>query len=38
MATSEMAYISERRTYQLLSGMRGLPDFLVISPASTLAL
>ena len=29
MATSEMAYISERRTYQLLSGMRGLPDFLV---------
>ena len=32
MATSEMAYISERRTYQLLSGMRGLPDFLVNQP------
>jgi histidine ammonia-lyase len=29
MATSEMASISERRSYQLLSGMRGLPDFLI---------
>ncbi|RMG96161.1 MAG: histidine ammonia-lyase [Chloroflexi bacterium] len=32
MATSELAYISERRTYQLLSGQRGLPDFLVNKP------
>lgn len=32
MATSELACISERRTYQLLSGMRGLPDFLVNKP------
>lgn len=29
IATSELANISERRTYQLLSGRRGLPDFLV---------
>lgn len=29
IATSELANISERRTYQLLSGHRGLPDFLV---------
>ncbi len=29
MAASELANISERRTYQLLSGRRGLPDFLV---------
>lgn len=31
MATSELANISERRTYQLLSGQRGLPGFLVRS-------
>jgi histidine ammonia-lyase len=29
IATSELANISERRTYQLLSGQRGLPSFLV---------
>jgi histidine ammonia-lyase len=29
IAASELASISERRTYQLLSGRRGLPDFLV---------
>lgn len=29
IAVSELANISERRTYQLLSGVRGLPDFLV---------
>lgn len=29
IALSELANISERRTYQLLSGDRGLPDFLV---------
>lgn len=29
IALSELANISERRTYQLLSGGRGLPDFLV---------
>lgn len=29
MAVAELASISERRTYQLLSGRRGLPDFLV---------
>jgi len=29
MAAAELASISERRTYQLLSGQRGLPDFLV---------
>jgi histidine ammonia-lyase len=29
IATSELANISERRTYQLLSGQRGLPGFLV---------
>jgi len=28
IATSELSSISERRTYQLLSGQRGLPDFL----------
>jgi histidine ammonia-lyase len=32
IATSELANISERRTYQLLSGRRGLPDFLVNRP------
>jgi histidine ammonia-lyase len=32
IAVSELASISERRTYQLLSGQRGLPDFLVKSP------
>jgi histidine ammonia-lyase len=32
MATSELANVSERRTYQLLSGQRGLPDFLVSRP------
>ena len=29
IGASELASISERRTYQLLSGRRGLPDFLV---------
>jgi len=29
IATSELSNISERRTYQLLSGQRGLPSFLV---------
>lgn len=29
IAASELANISERRTYQLLAGRRGLPDFLV---------
>jgi histidine ammonia-lyase len=32
MAVSELASISERRTYQLLSGQRGLPSFLVKYP------
>ncbi len=32
IAASELASISERRTYQLLSGQRGLPDFLVRHP------
>ena len=31
IAVSELASISERRIYQLLSGNRGLPDFLVKS-------
>lgn len=32
IALSELASISERRTYQLLSGQHGLPDFLVKRP------
>jgi len=32
IAMSELGNISERRTYQLLSGMRGLPPFLVANP------
>ena len=32
IALSEMANISERRTYQLISGVRGLPMFLVRNP------
>lgn len=32
MAASELASISERRTYQLLSGQQGLPDYLVARP------
>ncbi len=32
IATSELASISERRSYQLLSGQRGLPLFLVKDP------
>ncbi|MBK6264862.1 histidine ammonia-lyase [Marivirga sp. S37H4] len=32
IALSELGNISERRTYQLVSGSRGLPDFLVINP------
>ena len=32
IAMSEMASISERRTYQLISGQRGLPLFLVKDP------
>jgi histidine ammonia-lyase len=32
IAMSEMGNISERRTYQLLSGTRGLPPFLVANP------
>ncbi len=32
IALSELGSISERRTYQLVSGSRGLPDFLVMNP------
>ncbi|PRX96528.1 histidine ammonia-lyase [Allonocardiopsis opalescens] len=32
IAMSELANISERRTYQLLSGQHGLPDFLAPEP------
>jgi histidine ammonia-lyase len=32
IAMSELGNISERRTYQLLSGARGLPHFLVANP------
>ncbi|MGE0398249.1 MAG: histidine ammonia-lyase [Kofleriaceae bacterium] len=32
IAIAELASISERRTYQLLSGQRGLPDFLAPRP------
>ncbi len=32
LAISEIASISERRTYQLISGLRELPDFLVSNP------
>lgn len=32
IAMSEIANISERRTYQLISGQRGLPHFLVKNP------
>ncbi len=32
IAMSEMASISERRTFQLLSGQRGLPNFLIKNP------
>lgn len=32
IALAELANISERRTYQLVSGLRGLPDFLVQKP------
>ncbi|AVR46285.1 histidine ammonia-lyase [Christiangramia fulva] len=32
IAVSELANISERRTYQLVSGLRGLPAFLVENP------
>ena len=32
VATAELGSISERRTYQLVSGSRGLPDFLVANP------
>lgn len=32
IAMSEMASISERRTYQLISGQRGLPAFLIDEP------
>lgn len=32
IAMSELASISERRTYQLISGLRGLPPFLVNNP------
>lgn len=32
IALAELANISERRTYQLVSGLRGLPDFLVDNP------
>ena len=32
MAMSELGNISERRTYQLHSGRRGLPDFLTTQP------
>ena len=32
IALSELAYISERRSYQMLSGQRGLPSFLIKNP------
>lgn len=32
IALSELANISERRTFQLVSGLRGLPQFLVNNP------
>ena len=32
IAVAELGNISERRTYQLISGSRGLPDFLVAEP------
>jgi len=32
IAMAELANISERRTYQLISGLRGLPPFLVSNP------
>jgi histidine ammonia-lyase len=32
IALSELGNISERRTYQLISGLRGLPSFLVKNP------
>lgn len=32
IAMAELANISERRTYQLVSGLRGLPTFLVENP------
>ena len=32
IAMSELGNISERRTYQLVSGLRGLPPFLVANP------
>ncbi len=32
MAMSELGSISERRTYRLISGERGLPEFLVAKP------
>ncbi len=32
IAMSELANISERRTYQLIGGKRGLPDFLTDNP------
>ena len=32
IAMSELANISERRIYRLISGQRGLPDFLVANP------
>ena len=32
IAIAELASISERRTYQLISGRRGLPSFLVANP------
>ena len=32
IALSELGSISERRTYQLISGLRGLPPFLVAKP------
>lgn len=32
MALSELSSISERRTFQLISGVRGLPHFLIAKP------
>ena len=32
IAMSELASISERRTYQLIHGLRGLPKYLVVNP------
>ena len=32
IALSELGSVSERRSFQLISGKRGLPEFLVVNP------